>query len=270
MTIFERELIAIKSAFVEPPPHTCLVIIPTYNEALNIERLVAAVLDQGSEFDLLIVDDNSPDGTGRLVEALAAKNGRVHLLRRPGKLGLGTAYLDGFRYGLSKDYRFLCEMDADFSHQPHYLPQLLAHAQQGDDLVIGSRNIAGGHVENWSWVRNLISKGGSLYARIMLGMAVHDCTGGFKCFRADALRRIDLDDVQSNGYAFQVEMNYRCHKAGLRIREIPIIFPNRVAGASKMSHRIVLEAALVVLRLRVAKPSRQPRGVLVGERATNK
>lgn len=232
----------------------CLVVVPTYNESLNIERLLREILAQGSEFDVLVVDDNSPDGTSDLVAALATANPRVQLLRRAGKLGLGTAYLEGFALGLRQGYRYLCEMDADFSHQPHYLPQLLRAAENEADVVLGSRNVPGGRVENWSPLRNLISKGGSLYARLVLGMPVRDCTGGFKCFRAEALRHIQLDAIGSNGYAFQVEMNYRCYQAGLRMRELPIVFPDRVAGQSKMSRRIVFEAALMVLRLRFGAP----------------
>jgi dolichol-phosphate mannosyltransferase len=237
----------------------CLVVVPTYNEALNIERLIAAILDQGPRFDVLVVDDGSPDGTGDLVAALAAGSPRVQVLRRPGKLGLGTAYLAGFRQGLRQGYRFICEMDADFSHQPHYLPRLLAMAEGEADVAIGSRNVPGGRAENWPLTRQLVSKGGSLYARSVLGMPVRDCTGGFKCFRAEVLRRIDLDAIRSNGYAFQVEMNYRCHQAGFRIGELPIVFPDRVAGSSKMSRKIVLEAALMVLRLRLSPaPSARP------------
>jgi dolichol-phosphate mannosyltransferase len=236
----------------------CLVVVPTYNEAPNIERLLAAILEQGPQFDVLVVDDGSPDGTGDLVAALAAQTPRVQLIRRAGKLGLGTAYLAGFRHGLREGYRFICEMDADFSHQPRYLPQLLALAEGEADMAIGSRNVAGGRVENWPLTRQLVSKGGSLYARTLLGMPVRDCTGGFKCFRAEVLRRIDLDGIRSSGYAFQVEVNYRCHQAGFRIRELPIVFPDRVAGRSKMSRKIVLEAALMVLRLRLA-PARDTR-----------
>ncbi len=228
----------------------CLVVVPTYNEALNIERLVSEILGQGPQFDVLVVDDNSPDGTGDLVAAMAALTPRVQLIRRAGKLGLGSAYLAGFREGLRQGYRFLCEMDADFSHQPRYLPVLLAVAERAADVALGSRNVPGGRVENWSWVRKLISRGGSLYARTILGMPVRDCTGGFKCFRAGVLQQIDLDSIGSNGYAFQVEMNYRCHQAGFRLHEIPIVFPDRVAGQSKMSQQIVWEAAGMVLRLR--------------------
>jgi len=231
----------------------CLVVVPTYNEALNIERLVGALLSQGSQLDILVVDDNSPDGTGDIVAALAAQSPRVQLLRRAGKLGLGSAYIAGFRHGLQQGYSYLCEMDADFSHQPHYLPQLLSCAEHDADVALGSRNVPGGRVENWSWVRKLISKGGSLYARTILDMPVYDCTGGFKCFRADVLQHIDLNSIRSSGYAFQVEMNYRCHQAGFRIREIPIVFPDRVAGSSKMSRQIVLEAALMVLKLRLTE-----------------
>jgi dolichol-phosphate mannosyltransferase len=201
---------------------------------------------------VLVVDDNSPDGTGDLVAALAARTPRVQLLRRAGKLGLGTAYIAGFREGLRQGYSFLCEMDADFSHRPHYLPVLLAVAERAADVALGSRNVPGGRVENWSLARKLISKGGSLYARTILGMPVRDCTGGFKCFRAEVLRGIDLDSITSNGYAFQVEMNYRCHQAGYRIHELPIVFPDRVHGQSKMSQRIVWEAAAKVWKLRLS------------------
>lgn len=228
----------------------CLVVVPTYNEALNIERLVIEILGQGQQFDVLVVDDNSPDATGDLVAQMAALTPRVQLIRRAGKLGLGTAYVAGFHEGLRQGYRFLCEMDADFSHQPRYLPVLLAVAERAADVALGSRNVPGGRVENWSWLRKLISRGGSLYARTILGMPVRDCTGGFKCFRASVLQQIDLNSIGSNGYAFQVEMNYRCHQAGFRLHELPIIFPDRVAGQSKMSQRIVWEAAAMVLRLR--------------------
>jgi dolichol-phosphate mannosyltransferase len=237
-------------ALKEPSRGHCLVVVPTYNEALNIERLVIEVLGQGPQFDVLVVDDGSPDGTGNLVAALAALTPRVQLIRRAGKLGLGSAYLAGFREGLRQGYRFLCEMDADFSHQPRYLPVLLAVAERAADVALGSRNVSGGRVENWSWVRKLISKGGSLYARTLLGMPVRDCTGGFKCFRASVLQQIDLDSIGSNGYAFQVEMNYRCHQAGFRLHELPITFPDRIAGQSKMSQQIVWEAAAMVMRLR--------------------
>src|SRR5829696_1477380 len=236
----------------QPSRGHCLVVVPAYNEALNIERLVIEILGQGPQFDVLVVDDGSPDGTGDLVAALAARTERVQLIRRAGKLGLGTAYVAGFREGLRQGYRYLCEMDADFSHQPRYLPVLLAVAERAADVALGSRNVPGGRVENWSWVRKLISKGGSLYARTILGMPVRDCTGGFKCFRAGVLQQLDLDTIGSNGYAFQVEMNYRCHQAGFRLHELPITFPDRIAGQSKMSQQIVWEAAAMVLKLRLS------------------
>ncbi|MDX2162101.1 MAG: polyprenol monophosphomannose synthase [bacterium] len=229
----------------------CLVVIPTYNEALNILPLIDAVLAQSDKLDVLVVDDNSPDGTGDLVEALSRENPRVRVLRRAGKMGLGTAYLAGFQVALQHNYAFVCQMDADFSHQPRYLPGLLAAAETFADVAIGSRNIHGGKVENWSLVRQLISRGGSLYAKLILGLPIHDVTGGFKCFRAGVLRQLDLAAVGSNGYAFQVEMNFRCHQAGFTLLELPITFPDRVAGQSKMSSRIVKEAAIMVLRLRV-------------------
>jgi dolichol-phosphate mannosyltransferase len=184
------------------------------------------------------------------VAAIAAGSRRVQLLRRPGKLGLGSAYIDGFALGLSRGYGYLCQMDADFSHQPHYLPLLLAAAEQRADVAVGSRYVPGGRVERWPWQRRLLSRGGNLYARLVLGLPVRDCTGGFKCFRAAALRQIDTPSIRSNGYAFQVELNYRCHRAGLRVVELPICFPDRTAGQSKMSQRIIAEASLMVLRLR--------------------
>ena len=246
----QRPAIMSQLAAAGPSRRYCLVVVPTYNEALNIERLVAEILAQGPQFDVLVVDDGSPDGTGDLVAAMARLTPRVQLVRRAGKLGLGTAYVAGFREGLRQGYRYLCEMDADFSHQPRYLPALLAVAERAADVALGSRNVPGGRVEHWSWARKLISRGGSLYARSVLGMPVRDCTGGFKCFRASVLAQIDLDTIGSNGYAFQVEMSYRCHQAGFRLREIPIVFPDRVAGQSKMNQQIVWEAATMVLRLR--------------------
>lgn len=238
----------------------CLVVIPTYNERENITRLVSDVLAQGEQFDVLVVDDNSPDGTGAIVAGLMATEPRVRLLRRAGKLGLGSAYVEGFRLGLEQGYGYLCQMDADFSHQPCYLPLLLAQAQLAADVVVGSRYVAGAQIENWSWQRQLLSQAGNLYARAVLGLVLRDCTGGFKCFRASALRQIDLLGIRSNGYAFQVELNYRCAQAGLRMTEVPIVFPDRTAGQSKMSHAIILEASLMVLRMRLgARPLHPPR-----------
>lgn len=230
----------------------CLVVIPTYNERENIARLVAEICAQDGRFDILVVDDSSPDGTGAIVRELGAAEPRVRLLQRPGKLGLGSAYRDGFALGLEQGYGYLCQMDADFSHQPRYLPLLLAQAERAADVAVGSRYVAGGGVERWSWRRRLLSRAGNLYARAMLGLKLRDCTGGFKCFRAGALRRIDLPGIRSNGYAFQVELNYRCAQAGLRVAEVPIVFPERAAGRSKMSQAIILEASLMVLRARLA------------------
>ncbi len=227
-----------------------LVIIPTYNERDNIGPLVRAVLAVDSALDVLVVDDNSPDGTGALADALAWETGRVRVLHRPGKGGLGTAYLAGFRDALDRGYARVVEMDADFSHRPEDLPSLL-HAAETADVVVGSRNVPDGRVENWSPVRHAISKGGSLYARTVLGLPIKDCTGGFKCFRREALTALDLDGVRSTGFGFQVELNYLCHRAGLRIAEVPIVFPDRTRGASKMSGRIAAEAALMVLQLRL-------------------
>jgi dolichol-phosphate mannosyltransferase len=229
----------------------CLIVVPTYNERENLAPLVAAVLDQGDMFDVLVVDDNSPDGTGDIADELASKNSRVHVLHRADRLGLGTAYLAGFRHGLAAGYDYLFEMDADFSHDPSYLPHFLRTMEQGYDIVIGSRNIRGGGVVNWPLSRRLLSRGGSLYAGIILGLSVTDATGGFKCFKRSVLEALNLDAVRSNGYAFQIEMNYRCQQLGFRIGEVPIIFTDRVRGGSKMSRRIVVEAIWMVWKLRL-------------------
>jgi len=229
-----------------------LVIIPTYNERENLPALVPAVLAVDPQLELLVVDDNSPDGTGRLADALARETGRVHVLHRLEKQGIGTAYVAGFRYALAGGYERIVEMDADFSHRPADLPRLLEAARFAD-VVIGSRNVPGGRVIGWSPLRHVISKGGSLYARLLLGLPIRDCTGGFKCFRRDALRQLDLGALRSNGYAFQVEVNHACARVGLRFAEVPIVFPDRERGTSKMSGRIVAEAALLVLRLRLGQ-----------------
>ena len=225
-----------------------LVIIPTYNERENLEPLVRAVLDQDPSIEALVVDDGSPDGTGDLADALARELGRVHVLHRSGKQGLGRAYVAGFRYALDHGYDRVMEMDADFSHRPQDLPSLL-EASEAADVVVGSRNIVGGRAENWSALRHFISKGGSVYARLLLRLPIHDCTSGFKCFRRSALALLDLDALKSNGYAFQVEVNYACTRAGLRFAEVPIVFPDRQKGVSKMSWRIAVEAAVLVMQL---------------------
>jgi dolichol-phosphate mannosyltransferase len=227
-----------------------LVIVPTYNESENLLPLVAAILGRHPSIDLLIVDDNSPDHTGAMADELATTNHRVRVVHRPRKMGLGTAYALGFRDALERGYDYIVEMDADFSHQPDDLPRLLDAARSAD-VVIGSRNVPGGQVIGWSPLRHVISRGGSLFARLMLNLPMHDCTSGFKCFTHSALSHLDLDALRSNGYAFQVEVNAACASAGLQFAEVPIIFPDRRRGTSKMSARIVLEATLVVLQLRL-------------------
>jgi dolichol-phosphate mannosyltransferase len=248
-----------------------LIIIPTYNERDNIGPLVAQIHAALPVADVLVVDDGSPDGTGQLVDELMVSDSRLRVLHRSGKLGLGTAYLAGFRFALDNGYDYIFEMDADFSHDPCYLPALLAAAVEGDpsgatgsgpgaDVVIGSRRVPGGGTENWGIGRQLISAGGSLYARLILGVGrpehplglpVHDLTSGFKCFRRRVLQSIDLDSVHSEGYSFQIELTYRALGHGFRVAEVPIIFVDRRAGQSKMSSRIFLEALGVVWRLRL-------------------
>jgi dolichol-phosphate mannosyltransferase len=225
------------------------VVIPTYNERDNIAPLLEQVLAH-QRLRVLVVDDNSPDGTGDIVAALAINEPRVGLLRRAGKQGLGTAYIAGFRRALAEGADYIFEMDADFSHDPSYLPQLLQAAETRYDVVLGSRYVAGGGTTDWGLVRRLISRGGNIYAGLILGLPVADATGGFRCYRRQALEGIDLDAVRSNGYSFQIEMVYRAQQAGFRVGEIPIIFPDRRVGRSKMSRRIVLEALLTVWRLR--------------------
>ncbi|HMY59440.1 MAG TPA: polyprenol monophosphomannose synthase [Pseudomonadota bacterium] len=229
-----------------------LIIIPTYNERDNLPTLCDQVMAALPTADLLIVDDNSPDGTGQLADEMAKVNPRIHVLHRSGKLGLGTAYIAGFRYALSKHYQYIFEMDADFSHDPVYLPALLAAAKDGAGVVIGSRRVPGGGTENWGLSRQLISAGGSLYARTILGLGVRDLTSGFKCFRREVLEAIDLDAVRSNGYSFQIEMTYRAVRKGYSVAEVPIIFIDRRAGQSKMSSKIFAEAMGMVWRLRFA------------------
>ncbi len=229
-----------------------LIIIPTYNERDNLPNLCEQVLSALPSADLLIVDDNSPDGTGKLADELSAANPRISVLHRSGKLGLGTAYIAGFRHALSKGYPYIFEMDADFSHDPVYLPALLAAAKDGAGVVIGSRRVPGGGTENWGLSRQIISAGGSLYARTILGLGVRDLTSGFKCFRREVLEAIDLDAVRSNGYSFQIEMTYRAVRKGFSVAEVPIIFIDRRAGQSKMSSKIFAEAMGMVWRLRFA------------------
>jgi dolichol-phosphate mannosyltransferase len=227
-----------------------LVIIPTYNERSNVLRIVEAVLERDSRLEVLVVDDGSPDGTGALVGEVATENTRVHLIERGQKLGLGTAYVAGFKWALERGYDYIFEMDADFSHDPGHLPQFL-EAIKGADLVLGSRYRHGKvTVVNWPMARLLLSYFANIYARIVTGLPLDDATGGFKCFRRSVLEAINLDDVRSNGYAFQIEMSFRAWRRGFRIVEIPIVFVDRQEGQSKMSKRIVREAVWMVWRLR--------------------
>jgi dolichol-phosphate mannosyltransferase len=231
-------------------PDRALVIIPTYNERGNITRIIDAVLAQDPSLDMLIVDDGSPDGTGQVVDAVAAANSRVHALHRSGKLGLGTAYIAGFKWALARDYAYVFEMDADFSHNPDRLPKFLDKIKDAD-LVIGSRYQDGNvNVVNWPMSRLFLSYAANIYARAVTGLPVFDATAGFKCFRREVLEAIDLDAVKSNGYAFQIEMNYRVWKRGFKLTETPIIFIDRTAGASKMSKHIMWEGVWMCWRLR--------------------
>lgn len=229
---------------------TALVCIPTYNERENLEGIVEAVLAADARTEVLVVDDNSPDRTGDLADALAAREPRVHVLHRARKEGLGRAYLAAFAWALARPYAFVLEMDADWSHPPRYLPELLDRAEAGADLVLGSRYVPGGGTVNWGWLRRFISRGGSLYARTVLGLGVRDLTGGFKCFRRRVLESIHLAAVHSTGYAFQIELTYRTLRNGFRVEEIPIVFEDRRVGQSKMSRRIVVEALTMVWKLR--------------------
>ena len=227
-----------------------LVIVPTYNESENITRILPRILGQDSRLEVLVVDDNSPDGTGRLVDELAESETRIHVLHRDGKQGLGKAYLAGFAWALARDYEYIFEMDADFSHDPEHIPEFLA-AVKGVDLVLGSRYRDGKvTVVNWPMTRLMLSYGANMYARAVTGLRLGDATGGFKCFRRRVLEAIPLDQVRSNGYAFQIEMSFRAWKRGFRIAEIPIVFHDRTEGESKMSKGIVREAILMVWRLR--------------------
>ncbi|MDH3495445.1 MAG: polyprenol monophosphomannose synthase [Gemmatimonadota bacterium] len=228
-----------------------LVIVPTYNEIKNLRQIVPQILAQDPSLDVLVVDDNSPDGTGQAADELAQESGRVHVLHRPGKEGLGTAYRAGFRWALARDYEFVFEMDADFSHDPKHLPQFL-DAIRDADLVLGCRYLGGRvTVVNWPMARLFLSYSANIYARVVTGLRLHDATGGYKCFRRRVLEAIDIDAVRSNGYAFQIEVSFRAARKGFRIIEIPIVFVDRTDGESKMSGAIVREAVWMVWRLRL-------------------
>jgi dolichol-phosphate mannosyltransferase len=234
------------------PVSRSLVVLPTYNERDNIEPILGAILAQSPDLDVLVVDDNSPDGTGEIADRLALSEPRINVLHRAGKRGLGTAYIEGFLWALAREYQYVFEMDADFSHDPADLARLREPLTSGRaDASVGSRWVPRGGTRNWSFLRTFISRGGSVYARVILGLPVKDLTSGFKCFSRYVLEALDLNAVGSNGYAFQVEMNYRCHRQGFRIAEVPITFVDRRVGKSKMGGHIVTEAMLVVVRLRL-------------------
>jgi dolichol-phosphate mannosyltransferase len=237
-----------------PPTGKKVVVVPTYNEAQNVERLIDAVLAQGPDFEVLIVDDGSPDGTGELVAARAAREPRLHLLSRQGKLGLGTAYVDGFAEALRLDAQLVIQMDCDLSHDPGTLP-LLVEAASEADLVIGSRFVNGGSTVGCAWYRRLASEAMSLACRALLGIPVRDVTGGFKAWRREVLESLPRDEVRCRGFAFQIEMNYLCWRAGYRVVEVPVTFVNRRMGRSKMSAAIALEMAALLWRLALGTPS---------------
>ena len=227
-----------------------LIIIPTYNELENLPRLLPEVLSKEEGIHILIVDDNSPDGTAAFVEDQMTNNNRIHLIKRQSKQGLGTAYIAGFKYALQNNFQIVFEMDADFSHDPKEIPRFLDEIKNSD-VVLGSRYINGVNVINWPMRRLLLSSFANLYTRFITGMPIHDATGGFKCFRREVLEAIDLDKVKSNGYAFQIEMSFKAWKKGFKLKEIPIIFVDRVKGKSKMSKKIVREAVTMVWKLRL-------------------
>lgn len=229
-----------------------LMIVPTYNEQENIARLIGELRGLPGNVNVLIVDDASPDGTGAIVDALAAADPGVHVIHRTGKLGLGTAYKAGFDFGLSRGFQYICTMDADFSHNPQSLPALLDRAAQGYDLVVGSRYVPGGAVVGSTRVRKFVSYGANWLAHIFLGVTINDCTAGFRCYRRAVLETIDLDAIFSSGYSFLIEMGYYCQRAGFRSSEVPITFVNRTEGSSKISKFEIYKAFYTLLRLRTS------------------
>ena len=233
-------------------PSAALMIVPTYNERENLARLVARLRALPGDVHVLIVDDNSPDNTGAIADDLATNDSGIHVLHRAGKLGLGTAYKAGFDFGLQHGYQFICTMDADFSHSPESLPQLLAMAGEGYDLVVGSRYVPGGAVTGWPWNRKLMSYCANWLAHLILGVEIRDCTAGFRCYCRRVLETIDLDAIFSSGYSFLVETAFYCQRAGFRIGEVPITFVNRTEGASKISQWEIFRAAYTLLRLRTS------------------
>ncbi|MDE2888519.1 MAG: polyprenol monophosphomannose synthase [Gemmatimonadota bacterium] len=229
-----------------------LIIVPTYNELENIRRLLPELMALGPDIRVLVVDDNSPDGTGKLADKMAAENERITVLHRPKKLGLGSAYVAGFMYAIQQDVDCVFEMDADFSHDPAMIPKFIEEIASCD-VVIGSRYISGINVVNWPMSRLLLSYFANIYTRVVTGMTIRDTTSGFKCFRREVLEHIDLDRVRSDGYAFQIEMNFRCWRKGYRVREIPIIFVDRRSGTSKLSQGVINEAVWIVWWLRLQR-----------------
>lgn len=234
-----------------------LIIIATYNEKDNIEKMLMDVFASVPDVNILVIDDNSPDKTHEIVERLITERypAQLHLMKRAGKLGLGTAYIAGFNWGLERDYDVIGHMDADFSHNPKYLPSMFEALANGYDLVLGSRYVKGGGVVNWGLKRKIISRGGSLYAKIILGLPFNDLTGGFKCFKRKVLETIGINELKSTGYSFQIETTYKTYLNSFKIKEIPIIFEDRILGQSKMSGSIFKEALLMVLRMRLNKDS---------------
>jgi len=229
-----------------------LIIIPTYNEIENIKNIIPEILTKADNIDILVVDDNSPDGTGDYVKTLSDENERIHIIQRPKKMGLGTAYVAGFTYMLHNSYDLAFEMDADFSHDPKEIPNFL-EAIRGADLVIGSRYLTGVNVINWPMKRLLLSYFANMYTRIVTGLPIKDATGGFKCIRRRVLEAINLNMIRSNGYSFQIEVNFKAYQKGFVITEIPIVFVDRMQGKSKMSKKIVREAVFMVWKLRFMK-----------------
>ena len=242
---------------MDATPRKILIIIPTYNEKENIELLTKEVLEVLPQTHILIVDDNSPDGTGDIADNLCAANDHIHVIHGKEKGGLGTAYIRGFHYAIENAYDVVMQMDADFSHQPKYLPEMLRELEEGYDLVIGSRYIKGGDTENWGFGRKFISKGGNLYSRTILGIKPKDITAGFKCFRREVLENIEIDEIISRGFGFQIEVNYRVTLRKYKIGEIAIVFPDRVRGDSKMSGGIFSEALINVWKLKFNKKLRK-------------
>jgi len=229
----------------------CLVVIGTYNEAENIPSLLPDILNLGPQYEAIVVDDSSPDGTGRIVSQIAVNKPRIHLVSRPARLGYGTAYVEGFKTALDMGADYIVQMDADYSHNPRDIPRLVEAAEDAD-IVIGSRYVRGGSTTGWPFRRRLISRAASFVVRVLLGLRIRDCTGGFKCFRRSTLESLDFARIRSKGFASSYEINYFCHRSGKTLREVPIKFINRRAGESKLSWRIIVEALIAVVRLRVS------------------